>query len=145
MSNTTSNTNGTTGAAAGLPLVASTAQLLQDAANLLCPLMLDPHDLSWCAARDEWLAEHQRWLVCMSEHEGITNAQELALRRLCERYGVVYDPTHYELRPFDLPAGYVCGWVGGPHHRNPRYATPVEPAGKPTIYVGVSAQGEVSS
>jgi len=131
-------TGTTTGAASGLPLVASSAQLLRDAASLFGSLMIDYDDLPGRAARDEWLAEYERWRVSDSAHAGITNAQEEALRRLCERYGVEYDPRHYELRPFDLPEGYVCGWVGGPDHSG-------WPARKRTIYVGVSPQGEASS
>jgi hypothetical protein len=67
------------------------------------------------------------------EHE-LTLLQETALYALCERYHVPYDPGHY--RPaFDLPDGWVAGWLGG---------TAQQKIG-PTIYVGVSPEGEVHS
>lgn len=59
----------------------------------------------------------------------MTDAQRAALTRLCERYGVEFDASHYRAT-FDLPSDYVAGWVGGT-------------AG--TIYVGVSPDGRVSS
>ena len=66
----------------------------------------------------------------------LTTAQEQALMRLCERYGVAYEEADY-LPAFDLPGGYVAGWVGGKlGHQGPN---------GPTIYVGVSLDGEVSS
>jgi hypothetical protein len=54
----------------------------------------------------------------------------LALRRLCGRYGVEFDPDHYH-PAFDLPPGWIAGWVGGAERR--------------LIYVGVSPTGEISS
>ena len=59
----------------------------------------------------------------------MTNAQELALRRLCQGYNVQFQVEHYHPQ-FDLPEGYVAGWVGG---------------AVGTIYVGVSPEGEVAS
>jgi hypothetical protein len=59
----------------------------------------------------------------------MTEQQLAALQRICERYGVAFDAAHYWPQ-FDLPAGYVAGWVGG----------------KPgTIYVGCSPDGAISS
>lgn len=59
----------------------------------------------------------------------MTPAQETRLRELCASYHVEFDPEHYQPQ-FDLPSGYVAGWVGG----------------KPgTLYVGVSAEGVASS
>lgn len=55
----------------------------------------------------------------------MTAAQEAALRRLCDGYHVPFVPSEYSSQ-FDLPSGYVAGWVG-------------------PIYVGVSPEGEVSS
>ncbi len=55
----------------------------------------------------------------------MNDAQELALRRLCDGYKVPFDKTAYTTQ-FDLPPGYVAGWVG-------------------PIYVGVSPEGEISS
>lgn len=41
----------------------------------------------------------------------MTDTQRTALQKLCERYSVLFDETNY--RPqFDLPTGYVAGWVG---------------------------------
>lgn len=71
----------------------------------------------------------QRARYIAAEDSCLTREQEAALRGLCAGYDVVYNPDHY--RPsFDLPVGWVSGWVGG----------------KPgTIYVGVSPQGEANS
>lgn len=74
----------------------------------------------------------------MSPLANMTLLQELALRRLCQGYSVSFDPAHYSPQ-FDLPPGYVAGWIGGQHRIHE------SPAGRPTIYVGVSAEGEVSS
>lgn len=66
-----------------------------------------------------------------AEHtaEHINLAQETRLRALCAGYKVEYNPLHYTTM-FDLPKGYVGGWVGG----------------KPgTLFVGVSPEGEPSS
>ena len=60
--------------------------------------------------------------------------QEQALRALCDRYRVGYDPPHY--RPaFDLPKVYVACCCGGPDIQ----------AEHPTIYVGCSPEGRISS
>jgi len=67
------------------------------------------------------------------EHQ-LTLLQEASLSAICERYHVGYSPMHY--RPaFDLPAGYVAGWVGGVEIQ----------AAHPTIYVGCSPEGIISS
>jgi hypothetical protein len=56
--------------------------------------------------------------------------QRLALQSLCSRYKVEFKEEHY--RPqFDLPPGYVAGWLGGVD------------AGK--IFVGCSPEGSISS
>jgi hypothetical protein len=55
----------------------------------------------------------------------LTPEQEAALRDLCDRYKVEFDPTNFHPR-FDLPAGYAAGWVG-------------------PIYVGCSPEGAISS
>lgn len=74
-------------------------------------------------------------------------AQEAALRRLCEWYNVEYSPEHYYVYPSHawMMPGYAEGWLGGAHHANPHYAVPEEPRGHSTIFVGVSPEGEVSS
>ena len=64
----------------------------------------------------------------------LTLLQEASLSAICERYHVDYYPIHY--RPsFDLPAGYVAGWVGGVEVQ----------AEHPTISVGCSPEGIISS
>jgi hypothetical protein len=55
----------------------------------------------------------------------MTDAQELALRRLCDGYNVPFVKIKYHPQ-FDLPPGYLSGWVG-------------------PIFVGVSPEGEISS
>jgi hypothetical protein len=64
----------------------------------------------------------------------MTAQQEAALRAICERYNEEFRPDDY--RPqFDLPSGYVAGWVGGYEVQ----------ATHPTIYVGCSPEGQISS
>lgn len=76
----------------------------------------------------------------MNEHQpqperpSLTAEQEAALRGICGRYKVGYDQDHYQPR-FDLPQGWVAGWVGG-------YAIQAE---RPTIYIGASPEGELHS
>jgi hypothetical protein len=67
--------------------------------------------------------------------------QEAALRSLCERYNVRFVAAHYHPQ-FDLPPGYVAGWVGGIEHA-PKPSGRNSP--KVTIYVGCSPEGEISS
>lgn len=55
----------------------------------------------------------------------MTDEQRDALRTLCRGYKVPFQPENY-LPVFDLPPGYVAGWVG-------------------PIYVGCSPEGEISS
>lgn len=69
-------------------------------------------------------------LAAAGVFSGPDPAQEAALSDLCARYGVTYDPDHYKPQ-FDLPKGYVAGWVGGPDARK--------------LYVGCSPEGAVSS
>lgn len=64
----------------------------------------------------------------------MTAAQEKALRNICARYGVPFHAEDYNPM-FDLPDGYVAGWVGGAYQQE----------NGPTIYVGVSPEGDVSS
>ena len=56
----------------------------------------------------------------------MTDVQQFALERLCKAYRVLFDPSTFTTR-FDLPPGYVAGWIGD------------------HIYVGVSPEGDVSS
>lgn len=56
----------------------------------------------------------------------MTDKQELALRRLCDRYKVPFDSENWH-RAFDLPNEWVCGWVGT------------------NIFVGCSPEGEIHS
>lgn len=62
----------------------------------------------------------------------MTEAQREALTKLCERYGGTFVESEWELNPFDLPDGYVAGWV-----KNGK--------GEKQIYVGCSADGSISS
>lgn len=57
----------------------------------------------------------------------MTPRQYDALAGLCHRYKVEFDPEKFT-PAFDLPPGYVSGWIGGNR-----------------IYVGVSPEGEISS
>ena len=59
----------------------------------------------------------------------MTKEQEATLRRLCDGYKVTFNAADYHPQ-FDLPTGYVAGWVGG------------QPG---TIYVGVAPNGDASS
>jgi hypothetical protein len=68
----------------------------------------------------------------------ITDAQEAALRVLCTRYHVTFEPSDYTPQ-FDLPAGYVGGWVGGWKDHGSSSTS------QRTIYVGVDRDGRVSS
>lgn len=69
-------------------------------------------------------------------HNHLTFLQDVALSAICERYLVRYDPSHYVNRPIDgLPDGYVSGWVGGWDIQKTH----------PTIYVGCSPEGHISS
>lgn len=62
----------------------------------------------------------------------MTDAQRTALVNLCERYGVPFDPSHFTTgAAWDLPPGYVAGWVGGPDVQK--------------LYVGCSPEGHISS
>ncbi len=57
----------------------------------------------------------------------MTEAQEAALRALCGRYGVPFERTNFPPQ-FDLPTGYVAGWIG-----------------VDKLYVGCSPEGDISS
>jgi hypothetical protein len=69
-------------------------------------------------------------------HNHLTFLQDVALSAICERYSVAYQPEHYINRPMDgLPDGYVSGFVGGWEIQKEH----------PTIYIGVSPEGHISS
>lgn len=84
------------------------------------------------AAYDELNAAYEAWLS--TPEDGLTPPQRATLENLCGRYGVEFNASDY-LPAWDLPDGYVAGWIGG-------LAIQAE---HPTIYVGVSAEGEASS
>ena len=68
----------------------------------------------------------------------MTTAQRDALWELAGRYRVPFREDDYA-PAFDLPQGYVAGWVGGQFHCvrcSHRSAK---------LYVGVSPTGEISS
>jgi hypothetical protein len=71
----------------------------------------------------------------------VTGQQQETLQVLCERYKVPFDATHYT-PVFDLPDGYVAGWIGGPQHASYERGERVRCG---TIYVGVSPEGDASS
>lgn len=54
---------------------------------------------------------------------GLSHAQVVALENLCWKYKDTFDATNYT-HPFELPEGWVAGWVG-------------------PIYVGCSPDGEI--
>lgn len=63
--------------------------------------------------------------------------QRAALKALCDRWGgegkgLPFDESHYA-PAFDLPDGWVAGWIGG------------EPKRTGVIYVGCSPEGVISS
>ncbi len=66
--------------------------------------------------------------------QGLTTAQEEALKAICQRYNAPYNPDHY-LPAFDLPEGWVCGWVGGSAFQETHR----------TIFIGCSPEGEIHS
>lgn len=59
------------------------------------------------------------------ESSRLTKEQRAALDRLCQNYGVEFDESKYTPQ-FDLPPGWVAGWVG-------------------PIYVGCDPEGHISS
>lgn len=67
----------------------------------------------------------------------LTEAQEATLRKLCERYHVGFDPSHYMVWSDTavMMPGWAEGWVGGYEHQTRSH----------TIYVGVSPEGEAHS
>lgn len=76
----------------------------------------------------------------------MTDAQREALTALCERYKVPFNEGDYT-PAFDLPDGWVDGWVGGVEHAS-RWVDPTtgqyeHKAG--TIFVGCDPEGRISS
>lgn len=93
-------------------------------------LAVNDHDDVLTLVREYWYAVPKplRDLLEYNE-EGLTMAQHVALSGLCQRYNVAFSSEHYAPQ-FDLPDGYVAGWIGG---------------APGTLYVGCSEDGEVSS
>lgn len=82
------------------------------------------------------MSEQRRDDQANQSTDHLTFLQDVALYGICERYGVAYDPRHYQHRPLDgLPEGYVSGWVGGQDIQREH----------PTIYIGCSSEGHISS
>lgn len=75
--------------------------------------------------------------VMEQDQTHLTLAQAERLRALCENYGVEFHAADYK-PGFDLPPGWVEGWVGGIVHAG----TPGFPK---TIFVGVSPEGDSHS
>lgn len=79
----------------------------------------------------------------------MTDQQRETLRNLCERYHTEFREDDYKPR-FDLPDGYVGGWVGGLDHGMVRELDEYgwgewHRTGITTIYVGVDPDGRASS
>jgi len=74
-------------------------------------------------------------------YASLTSAQVATLMRLCTNYNVDFDPLHYAPQ-FDLPSGYVGGWVGGNEFAD---LPNTHPDCRTTIYVGVDPEGNASS
>jgi len=64
----------------------------------------------------------------------LTEAQKHSLENLCERYNVPFRKDDYT-PAFDLPEGYVSGWIGGLYGLENKY----------TIFVGCDPDGRISS
>lgn len=62
----------------------------------------------------------------------MNDVQREALTKLCERFGGTFKEDEWELHPFDLPEGWVAGWVKNAEGEN-------------QIYVGCSPEGQTSS
>jgi hypothetical protein len=92
---------------------------------------------------DAFMREHVIVIPVGAPKPTMTAAQEATLRRLCDGYKVTFDTADYHPQ-FDLPTGYVAGWIGGPEH-----AGAFNDAGERilggTIYVGVAPNGDASS
>lgn len=96
-------------------------------------LAVNDHESVLELVRDYWYAIPNELKAYLDyEENGLNLPQQAALRSLCERYGVGYDPEHYAVNPDDawMMPGWAEGWIGGV---------------QTTIYVGVSPEGEVNS
>lgn len=91
-------------------------------------------------AYDYLVAAEKRAGLANPTPEHMTAAQAIALRALCERYHVEFNGDHYQPQ-FDLPDGYVAGWVGGPDHSGAAW----HGDHKHTIFVGCSPEGGINS
>lgn len=60
----------------------------------------------------------------------MNTAQEAALRGLSDRYHVTFNAADFK-PAFDLPDGWVAGWIGGTEYQ--------------ALYVGCSPEGGISS
>lgn len=63
--------------------------------------------------------------------QGLTEDQLTALTGIHDRYNGTFDPSAFA-PAFDLPAGYVAGWV-------------TDANGRQAIYVGCAPDGSISS
>lgn len=73
---------------------------------------------------------HANHMDNTGRQRGPRPVQEVALRALSNRYNVPYNPAWFYPQ-FDLPAGYVGGWIGGEDD--------------PKLYVGCDPEGRISS
>jgi hypothetical protein len=81
----------------------------------------------------------------------VTEAQTEALKNLCDRYNVHFNEDDYKPQ-FDLPQGFVAGWVGGFECRSREwneiaqaYVRRDPRVHKTTIFVGCDPEGRISS
>lgn len=67
----------------------------------------------------------------------MNKAQEATIRNLCERYNVEFDPKHYVTNSehSTMMPLWTEGWIGGYDIQSTH----------PTIYVGVSPEGQAHS
>ena len=73
----------------------------------------------------------------------LTIAQRNSLKDISTRYGVEFRESDYFIYALDatMMAGWAEGWVGGNDHA-PNH---LGGSAKPTIYVGVSPEGQIHS
>ena len=64
-----------------------------------------------------------------SKIKRMTHEQRVKIVELSKRYNVQCCWDDWHLDPFDLPSGWVSGWVGGNNTTTP------------TIYVGIAPDG----
>lgn len=96
---------------------------------------------------DEWITKRgfipTDWVSTKLNHRAdgeprMTDAQRNRLWDMCGRYNVPFNEDHYFIDPITK---YVEGWIGG-HEHAPVFLELAREKFKPTIYTGVSPEGE---